>query len=92
MQLSNLVGVDDPKTILRPLANHLRPMLINSLKARRKAVFTENADRIKRLLDNLQRKLDEVSAIIIYVLSTFCVCFLVFFFFWGGGYRLRIKK
>ncbi|XP_030967664.1 E3 UFM1-protein ligase 1 homolog isoform X1 [Quercus lobata] len=52
-------GVDDPETILRPLANHLRPMLINSLKARRKAVFTENADRIKRLLDNLQRKLDE---------------------------------
>ncbi|KAG2673612.1 hypothetical protein I3760_13G100100 [Carya illinoinensis] len=50
---------DDIETILRPLANHLRPMLINSWKERRKSLFTENAERLKRLLDNLQRKLDE---------------------------------
>ncbi|KAG2673615.1 hypothetical protein I3760_13G100100 [Carya illinoinensis] len=52
-------GIDDIETILRPLANHLRPMLINSWKERRKSLFTENAERLKRLLDNLQRKLDE---------------------------------
>ncbi|KAF5447044.1 hypothetical protein F2P56_032624 [Juglans regia] len=52
-------GIDDIEIILRPLANHLRPMLINSWKERRKSLFTENAERLKRLLDNLQRKLDE---------------------------------
>jgi hypothetical protein len=63
MQWLDLVGIDDTQTVLRPLANHLRPMLINSWKERRKALFTENAERMKRLLDNLQRKLDEVSAV-----------------------------
>lgn len=62
MQWPDFVGIDDIETILRPLANHLRPMLINSWKERRKSLFTENAERLKRLLDNLQRKLDEVSA------------------------------
>ncbi|KAI8014599.1 hypothetical protein LOK49_LG05G01170 [Camellia lanceoleosa] len=52
-------GMDDPETILRPLANHLRPMLLNSWKERRKVALTENAQRIKHLLDNLQRKIDE---------------------------------
>ncbi|OWM68845.1 hypothetical protein CDL15_Pgr025032 [Punica granatum] len=52
-------GIDDPHTILRPLANHLRPMLINSLKEKRKALLTENADKMKRILDDLQRKVDE---------------------------------
>ncbi|KAJ4725901.1 E3 UFM1-protein ligase 1 [Melia azedarach] len=51
-------GIDDPQTILRPLANYMRPMLINYLKEKRKALFTENA-KMKRLLDNLQKKLDE---------------------------------
>ncbi|OVA03560.1 E3 UFM1-protein ligase 1 [Macleaya cordata] len=50
-------GLDD--TLVRPLANHLRPMLLNALKERRKAMFMENADRMKRLLDDLQKKLDE---------------------------------
>jgi hypothetical protein len=63
MQWPDLVGIDDTQTVLGPLANHLRPMLINSWKERRKALFTENAERMKRLLDNLQRKLDEVSAV-----------------------------
>ncbi|GMP49491.1 hypothetical protein CsSME_00016448 [Camellia sinensis var. sinensis] len=52
-------GMDDPETILRPLANHLRPMLHNSWKERRKVALTEYAQRIKHLLDNLQRKIDE---------------------------------
>ncbi|XP_057954864.1 E3 UFM1-protein ligase 1 homolog [Malania oleifera] len=52
-------GVDDLQTILRPLANHLRPMLLNSWKEKRKALFTENVEKMKRLLDHLQRKLDE---------------------------------
>lgn len=56
-----LAGIDDPQTILRPLANHMRPTLINYLKERRKALFTENAERMKRLHENLQKKLDEVS-------------------------------
>ncbi|KAK3206163.1 hypothetical protein Dsin_020209 [Dipteronia sinensis] len=52
-------GIDDPQAILRPLANYMRPKLINCLKERRKALFTENAERIKRLLDNVQKKVDE---------------------------------
>lgn len=50
----------DPEIVIRSLSNCLRPMLMNALKERKKAVFTENADRMKRVLDNLQRKLDEV--------------------------------
>ncbi|XP_038894524.1 E3 UFM1-protein ligase 1 homolog isoform X1 [Benincasa hispida] len=52
-------GIDDPAIILQPLVNHLRPMLNNSWKERRKALFTENAEKMKRLLDNTQQKLDE---------------------------------
>ncbi|GER44851.1 E3 UFM1-protein ligase 1 homolog [Striga asiatica] len=52
-------GMDDPETVLAPLVNYLRPMLINSWMERRKAAFTENAQKMKRVLDDLQRKLDE---------------------------------
>ncbi|KAL1361689.1 hypothetical protein HN51_010024 [Arachis hypogaea] len=52
-------GLDDPETILGPLANKLRPTIISSWMEKRKALLTENADRMKRLLDNLQKKLDE---------------------------------
>ncbi|KAG4198629.1 hypothetical protein ERO13_A05G098800v2 [Gossypium hirsutum] len=52
-------GVDDPQAILKYLADYLRPMLANYLKERRKALFTENVEKMKILLDNLQRKLDE---------------------------------
>lgn len=58
-----LAGIDDPEIILRSLADYLRPMLLNLWKERRKALFTENAERMKRVLDNLQKKLDEVSGI-----------------------------
>ncbi|XP_028775796.1 E3 UFM1-protein ligase 1 homolog [Neltuma alba] len=51
--------VDDPETILRPLANHLRPTIMASWMEKKKALFTENAERMKSLLDNLQKKLDE---------------------------------
>ncbi|XP_004251298.2 E3 UFM1-protein ligase 1 homolog [Solanum lycopersicum] len=52
-------GLDDPAMILLPLAKHLRPLLVNSWKERKKAAFTENTQKIKKLLDNLQKKLDE---------------------------------
>ncbi|KAL0460276.1 UNVERIFIED_CONTAM: E3 UFM1-protein ligase 1 [Sesamum latifolium] len=52
-------GMEDPETVLAPLANYLRPMLLNSWMERRKAAFTENAQKMKRVFDNLQRKLDE---------------------------------
>ncbi|XP_059660679.1 E3 UFM1-protein ligase 1 homolog [Cornus florida] len=52
-------GIDDPETVLKPLANHLRPALLNSLKERRKVTFAENGQKMKRILDNLQKKLDE---------------------------------
>lgn len=64
MVCSDLVGIDDPKTVLRPLASYMRPMLINCLKEKRKALFTENAEKTKRLLDNLQKKIDEVTSLI----------------------------
>ncbi|CAH8356537.1 unnamed protein product [Eruca vesicaria subsp. sativa] len=52
-------GMENPDSILKHLADLMRPMLINSLKERRKKIFTENADRMKRLIDDLQKKLDE---------------------------------
>lgn len=55
-----LIGIDDPETILRPLANKLRPTIINTWTEKRKALFKDNAERMKQLLDNLQKKLDEV--------------------------------
>ncbi|GFZ20568.1 hypothetical protein Acr_28g0012730 [Actinidia rufa] len=55
MQWSNSAGPNS----FEPLANHLRPILLNSWKQRRKMAFTESAQRMKRVLDNLQRKIDE---------------------------------
>lgn len=63
ISFSNLTGIDDPETITRPLANYLRPKLVDFWKQRRKALFTENAEKMKNLLDNLQKKLDEVSGL-----------------------------
>ncbi|KAL5986091.1 hypothetical protein ACLOJK_028081 [Asimina triloba] len=54
-----LGGQDDPDTFLRPLAIHLRPMLLTSWKERRNRLFTESSDKRRRLLDNLQKKMDE---------------------------------
>lgn len=55
-----LGGMDDPHLVLRPLAAHLRPMLLTSWNNKRKALLNENADRMKHLLDNLQKKVDEI--------------------------------
>ncbi|GAB4824343.1 hypothetical protein Ancab_007231 [Ancistrocladus abbreviatus] len=52
-------GIDDPETIIKPLAKHLRPMLLTSWHERRKALFAENAEKMKHVLDSLQKKLDE---------------------------------
>uniref|UniRef100_A0A1J3K457 E3 UFM1-protein ligase 1-like protein n=1 Tax=Noccaea caerulescens TaxID=107243 RepID=A0A1J3K457_NOCCA len=52
-------GMENPDSILKHLVDHVRPMLVNSLKERRKKIFTENADRMRRLMDDLQKKLDE---------------------------------
>ncbi|XP_058099005.1 E3 UFM1-protein ligase 1 homolog [Magnolia sinica] len=54
-----LGGQDDPDTFRRALAAHLRPMLLTSWKERRNALFMENSERRRHLLDNLQKKLDE---------------------------------
>lgn len=56
-----LAGMENPDSILKHLADHMKPMLINSLKERRKKIFTENADGMRRLIDDLQKKLDEVE-------------------------------
>ena len=55
-----VVGIDDPEAIIKPLANHLRPLLLSSWNERRKTLFSESANRMKRLLDDLQKKFDEV--------------------------------
>ncbi|GAU14606.1 hypothetical protein TSUD_96700 [Trifolium subterraneum] len=52
-------GLDDPEMILRPLANKLRPTIISTWMEKKKALFKDNAERMKQLLDNLQKKLDE---------------------------------
>ncbi|XP_073149734.1 E3 UFM1-protein ligase 1 homolog isoform X2 [Henckelia pumila] len=57
--IPDLEDQDDPESVLAPLANYLRPMLLNSWMERRKAAFTENSQKMKRVIDNLQRKLDE---------------------------------
>lgn len=84
-----MVGLDDLQTIIRLLANYVRPMLINSWKERRKAVFTENAERMKHLLDNLQKKLDEVSALSMAVLTEITISVVKFL---GYCILLRFKK
>jgi hypothetical protein len=55
-----LIGIDDPETILRPLANQLRPTIISSWMEKKMTLLAGNAERMKRLLDSLQKKLDEV--------------------------------
>ncbi|KAK4785455.1 hypothetical protein SAY86_002144 [Trapa natans] len=52
-------GIDNPLTALKPLANYLRPLLLNSLKEKRKALLMENANKMKGILGYLQGKVDE---------------------------------
>lgn len=62
MSIIGSLGEDGPEFIIRALATHLRPMLLASWKERRNALFMENADKMKRLLDSSQKKLDEVTS------------------------------
>ncbi|GJT47486.1 hypothetical protein Tco_0956201 [Tanacetum coccineum] len=50
----------DPETVIVPLATHLRPMLLNAWNERRKVAFMDNTQKNKRVLDNLEKKLDEL--------------------------------
>ncbi|KAL4558280.1 hypothetical protein LXL04_036478 [Taraxacum kok-saghyz] len=51
----------DLETVIVPLSGHLKPMLVNAWNERKKAALTDNAQKIKRVVDNLQKKLDESS-------------------------------
>lgn len=50
-------------------------MLLNSLKERRKAAFTQNAQRMKRVFDNLQHKIDEVISAVANVPHSLSIIF-----------------
>ncbi|CAN6442460.1 unnamed protein product [Victoria cruziana] len=54
-------GQDGPDSLVMALVMHLRPMLLSSWKERRNAVLMANADRRRRMIDDMQRKLDESS-------------------------------
>uniref|UniRef100_A0A7N0TZX3 E3 UFM1-protein ligase 1-like domain-containing protein n=1 Tax=Kalanchoe fedtschenkoi TaxID=63787 RepID=A0A7N0TZX3_KALFE len=60
----NEQGMEDPESTLRPVAAYLRPKLNNLWKDRRRALFTENIEKISRVLDALQKKLDEAFLVI----------------------------
>ena len=54
-------------------------MLNNSWRERRKTLFSENAEKMKRLLDNTQQKLDEVNTVILlYVGGDLNIAFILF--------------
>lgn len=63
------------------MSSHLRPMLVNSWMKRRDTVILENSEKRRKLLDDLQKQLDEVCyllsfiELISYLLS---FCFLPF--------------
>ena len=55
---------DDPESLHKHLAAHLRPDLIMSWKKRRNTMLVENAEKRRRLLDRLQKHLDEVNVLL----------------------------
>ncbi|WOK93753.1 hypothetical protein Cni_G02454 [Canna indica] len=59
-ELEELGGPEDPNALVESLSSHLRPMLVNSWMKRRDTVLLENAEKRRKLLDNLQKQLDEV--------------------------------
>ncbi|KAM0953621.1 putative E3 UFM1-protein ligase 1 [Dioscorea sansibarensis] len=58
--LEDMGGLDDPHALIRCLSAHLKPMLTSTWKKRRSAVLVESAEKRRRLLDDLQKQLDEV--------------------------------
>lgn len=59
----SILGMEDPESTLRPIAVYFRPKLHNIWKDKRNTLFTENIEKIRGVLDNLQKKLDEVSVL-----------------------------
>ncbi|KAJ1261325.1 hypothetical protein BS78_09G020700 [Paspalum vaginatum] len=58
-ELEELAGVDDSNDPLKLLSSHLRPMLVDSWMKKRNTMLSGNAERRRRLLDNLQKQIDE---------------------------------
>uniref|UniRef100_A0ACD5ZQH3 Uncharacterized protein n=1 Tax=Avena sativa TaxID=4498 RepID=A0ACD5ZQH3_AVESA len=58
-ELEELAGSDDLNGPIKLLSSHLRPMLIDSWKKKRNTMLSENAERRRSVLDNLQKQLDE---------------------------------
>ncbi|KAJ4788269.1 hypothetical protein LUZ62_039515 [Rhynchospora pubera] len=54
-----LEEMGDSEELIRQLALHLRPMLLDYYKKRKNTLLSENAERRRRLLDSLQKHLDE---------------------------------
>ncbi|XP_020526681.1 E3 UFM1-protein ligase 1 homolog isoform X2 [Amborella trichopoda] len=58
-QIKALEGLDDEYAFIRSLAIYLRPLLVTSWRQKRHTSIMVNAESRRRLLDSLQRKLDE---------------------------------
>uniref|UniRef100_A0A0E0KXT3 E3 UFM1-protein ligase 1 homolog n=1 Tax=Oryza punctata TaxID=4537 RepID=A0A0E0KXT3_ORYPU len=58
-ELEELGGSDDLNGPLKLLSSYLRPMLMDAWMKKRNTMLSENAERRRRLLDNLQKQLDE---------------------------------
>ncbi|AQK79293.1 E3 UFM1-protein ligase 1-like protein [Zea mays] len=58
-ELEELGGSDDSNAPLKLLSSHLRPMLVDSWAKKRNTMLSGNAERRRRLLDNLQKQIDE---------------------------------
>ncbi|OEL20865.1 E3 UFM1-protein ligase 1-like protein [Dichanthelium oligosanthes] len=58
-ELEELGGSDDSNAPLKLLSSHLRPMLVESWMKKRNTMLSGNAERRRRLLDNLQKQIDE---------------------------------
>jgi hypothetical protein len=67
------------------LSSHLRPMLVDSWMKKRSTMLSGNAERRRRLLDNLQKQIDEVTCLYIPFTHSFpFVVSLVFLNFQGS--------
>jgi hypothetical protein len=70
---------------LKLLSSHLRPMLVDSWMKKRNTMLSGNAERRRRLLDNLQKQIDEVTSLDIPFTHSFpFLASLVFFSFQGS--------
>ncbi|KQK07769.1 E3 UFM1-protein ligase 1 homolog [Brachypodium distachyon] len=58
-ELEEVAGSDDLNDPIKLLSSHLRPMLIDSWMKKRNTMLSENAERRRSVLDNMQKQLDE---------------------------------